>query len=224
MNPTAALEWRWLGRCDYEPLIAAMQAFTNDRTDTTPDQLWLCEHPGVFTLGLAGKKEHLLNPGAIPVVQTDRGGQVTYHGPGQLMVYPLLDIRRGRIGIRELVTALETTIVNYCAGRQIDAESRCDAPGVYVNGDKLASVGLKIRRGASYHGLALNVDMDLEPFSRINPCGFENLGMTDLMRLGVTTGLTDRLIKDIADEFAATIARKALVGGFEHPLTALQPL
>ncbi|MDH4125438.1 MAG: lipoyl(octanoyl) transferase LipB [Gammaproteobacteria bacterium] len=175
---------RTLGLQDYEPVWRAMQQFTNTRHDATRDEIWFCDHRPVYTLGVNAAREHLLAPGDIPVVQIDRGGQVTYHGPGQLMVYPLLDIRRANVGVRGLVTALEQSVVDLVAEFGIDAASRCDAPGVYVGGVKLASVGLRIRRGASFHGMALNVDVDLEPFSRINPCGFENLQVTDLRRLG----------------------------------------
>jgi lipoyl(octanoyl) transferase len=150
-----------------------MQKFTDERDDSTPDEIWFCEHPPVFTLGLNAAKEHLLAPGDIPVVQVDRGGQVTYHGPGILMVYPLIDMRRANIGVRKLVTALEQSVVDLAATYDVNAAARADAPGVYVEGNKLASVGLRIRRGASFHGMALNVDGDLEPFSRINPCGYE---------------------------------------------------
>jgi lipoyl(octanoyl) transferase len=166
-----------------------MQQFTETRGPDTPDELWFTEHPPVFTLGLNASREHLLAPGDIPVVQVDRGGQVTYHGPGQLMVYPLLDLKRSGLGIRALVTALEQAVVDLASGFDIRAASKAGAPGVYVHGRKLASVGLRIRRGASYHGMALNVDVDLEPFSRINPCGFEGLEMTDLRRLGVQEDL-----------------------------------
>ena len=175
---------RSLGLQNYEPIWRAMQEFTDTRGPDTPDEIWFCEHEPVFTLGLNTKPEHLLAPGDIPVVQIDRGGQVTYHGPGQLLVYPLLDIRRASIGVRDLVTALEQCVVDLAADHRIAAASRCDAPGVYVDGVKLASVGLRIRRGASFHGMALNVDVDLEPFSRINPCGFQGLAVTDLKRLG----------------------------------------
>lgn len=175
---------RKLGRTDYEPVWRAMQAFTNERSENTPDEIWFTEHEPVFTLGLNASREHLLAPGNIPVVQIDRGGQVTYHGPGQLMIYPLLDIRRANIGVRPLVTALEQSVVDLVAESGISAASRCDAPGVYVDGVKIASVGLRIRRGASFHGMALNVDVDLEPFSRINPCGFADLEVTDLARIG----------------------------------------
>lgn len=176
---------RNLGRSDYEPVWREMQRFTDARDASTADEIWFTEHEPVFTLGLNAGREHLLAPGDIPVIQIDRGGQVTYHGPGQLMIYPLIDIRRARIGVRELVTALEQSVVDLAAEMGIVAQSRADAPGVYVAGAKLASVGLRIRRGASFHGMALNVDMDIEPFARINPCGFSNLEVTDFARLGV---------------------------------------
>ena len=181
----------FLGRRDYVPLWRSMQKFTDERDDSTPDEIWFCEHPPVFTLGLNAAKEHLLAPGDIPVVQIDRGGQVTYHGPGILMVYPLIDIRRANIGVRKLVTALEQSVIDLAATYDVIAAARADAPGVYVDGNKLASVGLRIRRGASFHGMALNVDGDLEPFSRINPCGYKELEMTDLKRLGIELGLAD---------------------------------
>jgi len=180
---------RELGRQVYEPVWRAMQDFTNTRTESTPDEIWFCDHDSVFTLGLNTKPEHLLAPGDIPVIQIDRGGQVTYHGPGQLMIYPLIDLRRAGLGVRDLVTALEQSVVDLAADYGIEAASRCDAPGVYVDGVKLASVGLRIRRGSSFHGMALNVDVDLEPFSRINPCGFKDLQITDLARLGADNDL-----------------------------------
>lgn len=181
----------FLGRQDYVPLWHAMQNFTDERDESTPDEIWFCEHPPVFTMGLNASEEHLLAPGDIPVVQIDRGGQVTYHGPGQLMVYPLVDIRRANIGVRKLVTALEQGVVDLAAEYDVKAAARPDAPGVYVEGDKLASVGLRIRRGSSFHGMALNVNADLEPFSRINPCGYAELKMTDLHRLGVDLSLEE---------------------------------
>ena len=181
----------FLGHRDYVSLWRSMQKFTDERDDSTPDEIWFCEHPPVFTLGLNAAKEHLLAPGDIPVVQVDRGGQVTYHGPGILMVYPLIDMRRANIGVRKLVTALEQSVVDLAATYDVNAAARADAPGVYVEGNKLASVGLRIRRGASFHGMALNVDGDLEPFSRINPCGYEELEMTDLKRLGIELSLED---------------------------------
>lgn len=173
------------GRQDYVPLWREMQQFTDTRNEQTADEIWFVEHPPVFTMGLNASEEHLLAPGDIPVVQIDRGGQVTFHGPGQLMIYPLIDLRRSNIGVRNLVTALELSVVDLAAEYEIEAEARADAPGVYVNGDKLASVGLRIRRGSSFHGMALNVDIDLEPFTRINPCGYAELKMTDLHRLGI---------------------------------------
>ena len=179
------MKTRFRGWQDYVPLWHEMQEFTNTRDETTPDEIWFCEHPAVFTLGLNAAREHLLAPGDIPVVQIDRGGQVTFHGPGQLMVYPLIDIRRANIGVRTLVTALEQSVVDLAADYEVDAAARADAPGVYVDNKKLASVGLRIRRGASFHCMALNVDVDLEPFSRINPCGYEELEMTDMHRLGI---------------------------------------
>jgi lipoyl(octanoyl) transferase len=180
---------RELGRQVYEPVWRAMQEFTNTRNESTPDEIWFCEHDSVFTLGLNTKPEHLLAPGDIPVIQIDRGGQVTYHGPGQLMIYPLIDLRRAGLGVRDLVTALEQSVVDLAADYGVEAASRCDAPGVYIDGVKLASVGLRIRRGSSFHGMALNVDVDLEPFSRINPCGFKGLQLTDLARLGADSAL-----------------------------------
>jgi len=181
----------FLGRRDYVPLWHEMQNFTDERDATTPDEIWFCEHPPVFTLGLNASKEHLLAPGDIPVVQIDRGGQVTFHGPGQLMVYPLIDIRRANIGVRKLVTALEQSVVDLAAEYDVDAAARADAPGVYVDGNKLASVGLRIRRGCSFHGMALNVGIDLEPFTRINPCGYAELEMTDLHRLDIDLRLEE---------------------------------
>jgi lipoyl(octanoyl) transferase len=174
---------RWLGRADYVPTWQAMQEFTATRTAETPDELWLLEHPPVFTVGLAGDPAHLLAPGDIPVVNVDRGGQVTYHGPGQLVAYPLLDLRRNGLSVHGLVQALEDAVIALAASRGLDARARRDAPGVYVDGRKLASLGLRIRRGASYHGLALNVAMDLTPFQRINPCGMPGLEVTQLSAL-----------------------------------------
>jgi lipoyl(octanoyl) transferase len=171
---------KWLGRVEYEPTWRAMQQFTEQRDADTRDEVWLLEHDPVFTLGMNADRAHLLAPGDIPVVQIDRGGQVTYHGPGQLLVYPLIDIRRAGLGVRDLVTALERTVIRYVARLGITAECRANAPGVYSNDRKIASVGLRIRRGGSYHGLALNVRMNLEPFSRINPCGYAGLQMTQL--------------------------------------------
>jgi lipoyl(octanoyl) transferase len=180
----AAPQIHWLGRVPYEPTWRAMQRYTDTRDERTPDQIWLLEHDPVYTLGMNGDRAHLLDTGEIPVVQIDRGGQVTYHGPGQLVVYPLIDLRRAQLGVRELVTALERAVIDLAGRYGIVAECRAQAPGVYVAGRKLASVGLRIRRGGSYHGLALNVAMDLAPFQRINPCGFAGLEMTQLAALG----------------------------------------
>ncbi len=179
---------RRLGLVPYEPTWRAMQRFTDARDAATADEIWFLEHPPVFTLGMSGRREHVLAPGDIPVIQTDRGGQVTYHGPGQLVVYPLIDLRRSALGVRDLVCALERAVIGYTEELGIEARARRDAPGVYVHGRKLASVGLRIRRGASYHGIAINVRMDLEPFGRINPCGYAGLQMTQLAELapGVT--------------------------------------
>ncbi len=187
---TAAIEIRTLGNKEYGPLWREMQEFTNSRDSDTPDELWFAEHPPVFTLGLNASREHLLAPGDIQVIQIDRGGQVTYHGPGQLMIYPLIDLKRARLGIRDLVTALEQSVVDLAAQYGIEATSRADAPGVYVGGKKIASVGLRIRRWCSYHGMALNVDMDIEPYSRINTCGYADLEVTDLRRLGIERDLS----------------------------------
>jgi lipoyl(octanoyl) transferase len=180
---------RWLGRAEYEPTWRAMQEFTEQRGPETRDEIWFLEHPPVFTLGMNAAREHVLAPGDIPLVQIDRGGQVTYHGPGQLVVYPLLDVRRRGLGVRQLVMALENGIIALLASRNIEAVGRRDAPGIYVEGRKLASIGLRIRRGCSYHGLAFNVAMDLEPFRRINPCGYRGLEVTDLRTLGVSLEL-----------------------------------
>jgi lipoyl(octanoyl) transferase len=176
---------RHLGLAPYEPTWRAMQAFTDERQDATPDEIWFVEHPPVFTLGLNAGREHLLAPGDIPVVQIDRGGQVTYHGPGQLMIYALLNLRRLKLGVRDLVVALENAVIAYVGELGIDASGSRKAPGVYVEGAKLASVGLRIRRGASYHGMALNVSLDPRPFERINVCGYKDLRVTRLADLGV---------------------------------------
>lgn len=175
---------RQLGRQAYEPVWHAMQAFTDARDANTVDELWVLEHEPVFTQGQAGKAEHILAPGDIPVVKVDRGGQVTYHGPGQLVVYFLLDIRRLKIGVRQLVNHIENTIVKVMAEAGIEANARPDAPGVYVDEAKLCSLGLRIRKGCSFHGLALNVNMDLSPFSRINPCGYAGMQMVQSKELG----------------------------------------
>jgi lipoyl(octanoyl) transferase len=187
---------RHLGLAPYEPTWRAMQKFTDDRQDETPDELWFVEHPPVFTLGLNASREHLLAPGDIPVVQIDRGGQVTYHGPGQLMIYPLLNLRRLKLGVRDLVMALENAVIAYAAELGIAAAGSRKAPGVYVDGAKLASVGLRIRRGACYHGMALNVSLNMRPFERINVCGYKDLRVTRLADLGVHAGL-DAVARDL---------------------------
>lgn len=171
---------RRLGLVDYLPTLEAMRRLTAERDATSADEIWLLEHPPVFTQGQAGKPEHVLAAGDIPVVQVERGGQVTYHGPGQLVAYLMLDIRRMDMGVRDLVTAMERSLVRLLAGYGVGAAPRPDAPGVYVGGAKIASLGLRIRRGCSFHGLALNVDMDMQPFQRINPCGYAGLAMTQL--------------------------------------------
>ena len=163
-----------------------MQEFTAERTPATPDEIWFTEHSPVFTLGLKANRKHLLRPGKIPVVQVDRGGQVTYHGPGQLMIYPLIDLNRANLTVRKLIAALEGSVINFIGEFGIEATVQESAPGVYVSDRKIASVGLRIKRGCSFHGMALNIDVELEPFSRINPCGFENLAVTHLHSIGIS--------------------------------------
>ena len=194
---------RWLGLVPYEPTWRAMQEFTEARDATTPDELWLLEHEPVYTLGLNADPRHVLDPGKIPVVRIDRGGQVTYHGPGQLVAYPLIDVRRARLGVRDLVTALERAVIELVARYGIAASCRERAPGVYVQERKLASVGLRIRRGGSYHGLALNVNMNLAPFARINPCGYAGLEMTQLAALGAPGD-----VRQTAREFAPILLER----------------
>ena len=174
---------RDLGHVEYLPTVEAMKAFTQARGVDTPDELWVLEHPPVFTQGIGGKEEHLLAPGDIEVIKTDRGGQVTYHGPGQIVVYVLCDIRRAKLGVRDLVTSLEQAIIAFLSEFGLAAEADPKAPGVYVSGEKIASLGLKISRGSSYHGLALNINPDLEHFGRINPCGYAGLRVTSLGQL-----------------------------------------
>ncbi|QSX36337.1 lipoyl(octanoyl) transferase LipB [Shewanella sedimentimangrovi] len=185
------LHIRHLGSQDYESVWHAMQQYTDNRNGDSQDELWLVEHPPVFTQGQAGKAEHILNPGDIPVIQVDRGGQVTYHGPGQLVAYPLLDIKRLKIGVRQLVTSIEQSIVEMLARYEVKAYAKADAPGVYVDERKVASLGLRIRKGCSFHGLALNVDMDISPFRRINPCGYAGLEMVQCKQLGGPQTVTE---------------------------------
>src|SRR3974390_2171222 len=194
MNPAPLI--RYLGLAPYEPTWRAVQKFTDERQEATPDEIWFVEHPPVFTLGLNASREHLLAPGDIPVVQIDRGGQVTYHGPGQLLVYPLLNLRRLKLGVRELVVALENAVIAYVAERGLSAAGSRPAPGVYVDGAKLASIGLRIRRGGSYHGMALNVSLDPQPFERINVCGYKGLRVTRLVDLGITEPV-EQIAKDL---------------------------
>lgn len=183
---------RHLGLQPYEPVSQAMHDFTDSRNDSTPDEIWLVEHLPVFTQGQAGKAEHLLMTGDIPVIQSDRGGQVTYHGPGQQVMYVLLNLKRRKLGVRELVTLLEQTVVSTLAEYGIDAHPRADAPGVYVGEMKICSLGLRIRKGCSFHGLALNINMDLAPFQRINPCGYAGMEMTQ-MRQWVETATPENI-------------------------------
>jgi lipoyl(octanoyl) transferase len=199
---------RHLGLAPYEPTWRAMQSFTDERQDATPDEIWFVEHPPVFTLGLNANREHLLAPGDIPVVQIDRGGQVTYHGPGQLMIYALLNLRRLKLGVRDLVVALENAVIAYAAELGIDASGSRKAPGVYVEGAKLASVGLRIRRGASYHGMALNVSLDPRPFERINVCGYKDLRVTRLADFGVHADV-NQVARDITPHLLRQLGYRA---------------
>jgi lipoyl(octanoyl) transferase len=210
--PPAAPVARRLGLVEYEPVWRRMQRFTDERGPDTPDELWSLQHPPVFTLGMNADAAHVLAPGDIPVIPIDRGGQVTYHGPGQLVVYVLVDLGRRSLVVRELVMALERAVIETVAHYGVEAYPRRDAPGVYVDGRKLASLGLRIRRDCSYHGLALNVDLDLEPFHRINPCGYEGMQVTRLRDLGVAASLReveDRLLTALAGEFASASAPDA---------------
>jgi len=179
-----------------------MQNFTNSRQQETADELWFLQHPPVYTLGKNGKAEHVLNSAAIPVINSDRGGQVTYHGPGQIVVYTLLDLNRLKIGVRELVTVIEQSLIELLASYGVNSIARRDAPGVYVNDAKIAALGLRVRKGCSFHGLALNVDMDLEPFSRINPCGYQGLEVTQLKNL-----VTDIEINDVVADLQQTLLK-----------------
>ena len=188
-----------LGRVDYEPTYQAMVAFTDDRTDSTPDELWIVEHPPVFTQGMAGKPEHLLQHSKIPVVQVDRWCQITYHGPGQVVVYTMIDFKRRHISVRDLVSRLENSIIATLAHFGIEAHNDPKRPGVYVGERKIASLGLRIKRGSVYHGLALNVNMDLEPFHQINPCGYAGLEMVQMAELVSTTPEFNQVADTLAD-------------------------
>ena len=195
------LQVRRLGLMEYEPVWRAMQTFTDQRNENTPDELWMVEHPPVFTQGQAGRAEHILAPGDIPVIQVDRGGQVTYHGPGQIVAYPLIDIKRLHMGIRELVTGIEQAVIEVLQTYSIDAQLKAGAPGVYIDGVKIAALGLRIRRGKSFHGLSFNINMDLEPFQRINPCGFQGLQVTHL------SAFTEVSKQDVEDRLIAGLSR-----------------
>jgi lipoyl(octanoyl) transferase len=208
MNSSAPLV-KHLGMVPYEPTWRAMQRFTDERDRSTPDEIWMVEHPPVFTLGMNANREHVLSPGDIPVVEIDRGGQVTYHGPGQLVIYPLIDLRRHVLGVRQLVVALENAIIAYVGGLGIAATGSRAAPGVYVGAAKLASIGLRIRRGASYHGLALNVSLDLQPFERINVCGYRDLAVT---RLSDLCGITD--VRTVGEGMIPHLLRELGFPGF----------
>ncbi|GGX90632.1 octanoyltransferase [Litchfieldella qijiaojingensis] len=202
-----------LDRQPYRPVWQAMRSLTDTRDADTQDQLWVVEHDPVFTQGQAGKPEHLLMPGDIPVVQTDRGGQVTYHGPGQVVLYPLLDVRRSKLGVRELVTALEQAVIRVLADDGIAAHARPDAPGVYVGEAKIASLGLRIRRGASFHGVALNVNGDLSPFQRINPCGYTGMQMTRLADLVAVPPSLEAVSQRLVERLAELLHRDIEMAG-----------
>jgi len=206
---TVSMERRFLGKVDYQQTFESMRKVTRERDESTADQLWLLQHDPVFTQGISGKAEHLLFPGDIPVVQIDRGGQVTYHGPGQWVVYVLFDLRRAGKNVRQLVTDLEQAIVGLLRDFEIAAAANPRAPGVYVDGRKIASLGLKVSRGCSYHGLALNVDMDLEPFARINPCGHPGLEVTSMAAL---TGTTDLPMDTIGHQLLDHLERQLTAG------------
>lgn len=204
------------GRVDYEPAWRAMQGFTDARDSATPDEFWLLEHPPVFTLGRVARPEHVLDAGSIPLVQVDRGGQVTYHGPGQIVLYTLVDLRGRGIGVRGLVATLEQAVIDVLGAEGVVAARRDGAPGVYVDGRKIAALGLRVRRGCSYHGLALNVDCDLEPFARIDPCGFRGLEVTSTVGEGVTAG-ADRLGERLIARLVAALGYRAVADGTRVP-------
>lgn len=196
-----------LGLQDYESTWKKMRNFTDARTEQTPDELWIVEHQPVFTQGLAGKKEHILNPHHIPVIQTDRGGQVTYHGPGQIVIYPLIDVKRRGLYARRLVSALEQAVINLLKLYDINGYTECKAPGVYIDQKKICSIGLRIRKNGSYHGIALNVDMDLTPFSYINPCGYAGMQMTQMKTFSPELSIEDvkiKLAKEIISQLQPT--------------------
>lgn len=196
---------RQLGRQDYVPIWRKMQEFTEQRDADTEDEIWLLQHESVFTQGMNGKPEHILNKNTIPVVEIDRGGQVTYHGPGQLIVYCLIDLKRKKFGVRQMVTALEEAVIHFLKEEGITAVARKDAPGVYVDKAKISALGLRVKRGCSYHGLSLNVDMNMAPFKQINPCGYEGLEVTQLKELGVDSSFSvveQKLLHEICEQFS----------------------
>ncbi len=208
---TAPIKLKYLGLSAYEPVWRAMQDFTNNRDKQTPDELWMVEHPPVFTQGQAGKPEHILNPGDIPIIQVDRGGQVTYHGPGQIVIYPLIDLKRHKIGIKALVNGIEEALIQTMKEYGVPARRKEKAPGVYVDEKKIASLGLRVRKGCTFHGLAFNICMDLEPFSRINPCGYTGLEVIQLSELNQLVDLKkvqELLIKKLCKELNFTALKK----------------
>jgi len=208
--PANSLLVRQLGQQDYEPVWRQMQQFTDQRNESSQDEIWLVEHSPIFTLGMNGKPEHLLNPGQIPVIKIDRGGQVTYHGPGQLVAYLLIDIKRRKLGIRAMVEKIEQAIIELLADFKIEARGRRDAPGVYAGDSKIAALGLRVRRGCTYHGLALNVNMDLEPFQRINPCGHKDMQVTQTSDLNGPNN-----VDTIATELSQKLAKQLGYNGLE---------
>jgi lipoyl(octanoyl) transferase len=211
MSTALPLIVRHLEEADYHDTWQKMRAFTHSRQPDTADEIWFLQHPPVYTLGKNGKAEHLLNPAEVPVVNVDRGGQVTYHGPGQIVVYTLLDLNRLKIGVRGLVTIIEQTLIELLAGYGVEASAKREAPGVYVNGAKIAALGLRVRKGCSFHGLALNVDMDLEPFSRINPCGYEGLEVTQLKKF-----VDDVQISDVIENLQQRLVEKFSINKLDH--------
>ena len=211
----AGIEVQRLGLVPYETVFASQAEYTSVRSETSSDQVWLVEHPAVFTMGQAAKAEHILAAGDIPIVQSDRGGQVTYHGPGQTVVYYLLDLKRLQLSVRDLVTLAETVVIDSLAAFGIRGETKRDAPGVYVNGSKIAALGFRIRKGCSYHGLSLNRAMDLEPFTRINPCGFRGLEVTDVLNQGVEVSrgeLEAELIHQSLMHLSERLSSRAIIG------------
>ncbi|AUD77968.1 octanoyltransferase [Kangiella profundi] len=220
MSDQSTVIIRELGHETYVPVWKRMQQFTDNRDDTTTDEIWLVEHDPVFTQGQAGKAEHLLFPGEIPVVQVDRGGQVTYHGPGQQVAYFMIDLRRKNMGPRDLVSGIENAIVDMLALYGIEAYPRSDAPGVYTDDQKICSLGLRIRKGKSFHGLALNVNMDLEPFSRINPCGYQGMQMTQIVEKGGPDNL-ERVKPDLIDQLCDKLGytKRLEMTGLPEPIS-----